>query len=607
MQPRSYSPLIEAFLIIDQPRQRLSHWTQTLAPLDDAYAPPIAMITAYYDPIADQALLGLRYDELALGQERLAPVMEIALLAELGMIQPAELAEGERRRFLGERLSKCTLHVADQRSVVNALVELVRRIREVRAGAAKVLAPPLPRLPSIPAARAFTEPSGTADDPVLLVHPKSTRDDLDHAPAEPYLAKATRDTLRTATGEPPTRSRTTATNLIRHPSVHRAQTVQVPPIELQLLATEALVAKTPTSPTAVLGARGGAAVQQARGAGAAAIAPGPDRYMPTPPGPRNDQLPAGIIYARYLRSGRWVPIRIGSLNLKGAALMAGALPRLHDKVEIALSFGDHRALVHGPVNKVSSVQEAALSGAATFTVEFDHDDAARRQLVALLTAARAANVTIKPPPPRQARRYPVEWPVCLGTTRGAVRAEALDISRDGMFVRPHHSLTLDSKLTFSAVLDDGDVPISGRGDIVRHITETQARACGLVAGYGLRIIGMADDDRERWQRFLGRVEQRAAKRVLVGASPARLAEIQAGLAAAGYAVTGGTDAGALVQLAGAEHRPVDAALIDGGWLTPGSPVAWVESLFSSRNVPCITIHGDGRRARATVDKLLSVA
>jgi hypothetical protein len=37
-------------------------------------------------------------------------------------------------------------------------------------------------------------------------------------------------------------------------------------------------------------------------------------------------------------------------------------------------------------------------------------------------------------------------------------------------------------------------------------------------------------------------------------------------------------------------------MIDGGWLTPGTPMQWVESLFSARNVPCVTIHGaDGRR------------
>jgi hypothetical protein len=71
-------------------------------------------------------------------------------------------------------------------------------------------------------------------------------------------------------------------------------------------------------------------------------------------------------------------------------------------------------------------------------------------------------------------------------------------------------------------------------------------------------------------------------------------------------VTGGTDPGALVQLASAETRPVDAALIDAGWLVPGATVAWVASLFSARNVPCLTMDGDSRRARSAMDKLLSV-
>ena len=328
-----------------------------------------------------------------------------------------------------------------------------------------------------------------------------------------------------------------------------------------------------------------------------------EQYLPTASGP---QLP-GIIYARYLRSGRWVPVRIGALSLKGAALMAGALPRMQDNVDVALSFGDFRALVRGPVNKVSSVQEAQMSGAATFSVAFDLDDASRRQLTTLLTAARDAKVVIKPPPARANRRFPVDWPVCLGSNRGAMRANALDVSREGMFVRPQNPLTLDADMMFSAVLDDGASPISGRAKVVRHISDADARTCGLIAGWGLNIVEMSDDDRQRWNSFLTRVEKRSEKRILIGASPARLAELQAGLAAAGYAVTGGTDAGALVQLASAESRPVDAAMIDGGWLTAGTPAQWVESLFSARNVPCVTIHGaDGRRARATVDKLLSV-
>src|SRR5262249_11093571 len=157
----------------------------------------------------------------------------------------------------------------------------------------------------------------------------------------------------------------------------------------------------------------------------------------------------------------------------------GALPRVNDHVDVALSFGAHRALVRGPVKKVSSIVEAATSGAASFSVSFELDDASRRQLTSLLTAARAANVTIKPPPPRTSRRYPVEWPICLGSTRGAIRAEALDVSLDGMFVRPVHALSLESKLNFSAVLDDAEAPVSGRAKVVRQVHDLEARTCGL--------------------------------------------------------------------------------------------------------------------------------
>lgn len=596
MQPRLYPPSIEAYLIIEQPRQRLSHWTKSIAPLDDHRAPALASVAAYYDPTTDQALLGLRYDEVAAGADGLAFLIEIALLAELGMIQPAELGTTDRRRVLDDRLARCTLRVADQRSVVGALTDLVRKVREHR----QVKPAPVAALrgsgpPATPAARASLTPRGTEADPILLVQPKSTRDDLEQAA----------DTRVVTPPDPrPT------------PWVHRAETVEGDPTELQRLAAEA-VARDAGRDAAREAVTGDGVVMRADGAPSSPMGTpssaslriprprsqsGTERYLPTASGP----TPPGIIHARYLRSGRWVPIRIGALSLKGAALMAGALPRLHDHVDIALSFGDQRALVRGPVSKVATMQEAALSGAATFSMHFELDDASRRQLTSLLTSARAANVTIKPPPPRSSRRYPVEWPVHLNTTRGPVRADALDVSLDGMFVRPKNPLVPETHVTFSTLIDDGAGPVSGRAKIVRTITEVEARACGLAAGYGLHIYEMGDDDRVRWEGFIRRVEKRSEKRVLIGAAPARLAELQAALAAAGYAVTGGTDAGALVQLASTEARPVDAAMIDYGWLTPGTPVQWVESLFSARNVPCATIHGDVRRARMMIDKILSV-
>jgi hypothetical protein len=496
-------PLVEAFLVVEQPRQRSSHWTRVLASFDAPNAPALASIVAYYDADADQALLALRYDELALGPDRLAFVIELALLNELGMIQPAELSDADRRRFIGERLSRCTQVVRDQRSVVATLVELVRRLRDHRAA---VLGSVRPR----------------GESPILLVAPKATRNNLeplrDHPTVE--MDRADADKMRAE------------------------------------CATGSVAEDAPQPPT------------------------------------------GGMIYARYLRSGRWVPIRVGALSLKGAALLAGALPRLHDQVDLALAYGSHRALVRGPVRQVSPVSQAA-----TFSVAFELDDASRRQLTTLLHAARAANVVIKPPPARRERRFPVEWPVCLGTVRGAVRADALDVSRDGLFVRTAHALEQGSVLAFSSVLDDGASPVSGRARVVRQIVDDHARTSGLSPGYGMNIVEMNASDLRRWHDFVARVEQRADKRIVIGAAPARLTELQSWLAAAGYAVSGGSDASALVQLAHSEARPVDAALLDAAWL---APQARLEQLFVSRNVPFVTIQGDARRARAAVDKLLSV-
>ena len=307
-----------------------------------------------------------------------------------------------------------------------------------------------------------------------------------------------------------------------------------------------------------------------------------------------------MIYARYLRSGRWVPIRIGALSLRGAALLSGALPRINDHVDVALSFGGHRALVRGNVGKVSTVEEAARRGASTFSVNFQLDDASRRQLTALLTAARAANVTIKPPPPRAARRFPVEWPVGLGTLEGRrARRGARRLDATACSCGPLHALARPT-LNFSAVLDDGEAPVAGRAKVVRHMTDAMH-----ARGPRARLRAAHPRHGRRPSRalaaFLARIEKRAEQRVLIGASPARLAELQP-RSRRGYAVTGGTDPGALVQLASAEARPVDAALIDAGWLTTADSAG--SSPVLGRNVPCITLHGDAKPARAAIDKLL---
>jgi len=579
------TPLVEAFLLIEQPRQRLGHWIRALTPLDSPGAPDIVAVIGYYDPTTDQALINLQYDAAALGPAKLEYVVSVALLAEVGMVQPAELSEGERARFLAERLPRCTIRVTNQPNPIATLTELVRKIKASRSPA---VPPPIP-----PARAKSTHPRGDTQDPVMLVTAKGTRDNLEK------VAKPAIDELN-----PPTSSkhvisrRQSAPTAQMHPAVSARLNRDVPVEEID----EEEGRKT--APVEIGSYR--ELVEETSDKQALPLPPPPSPYATTtdPYAPTN--MKSGMIYARYLRVGRWVPVRVGALSLKGAALLTGALPRLKDRVDVALSFGAHRALVRGIVGKVSSARESQSTGAATFSIAFDLDEQAKKQLTVLLTAARDQKVTIKPPPARATRRFPVEWPVTLGTHKGSIKAAALDVSTGGMFVKPNVSLELGATIEFTMMLDDSNSPVTGQAKVVRLIGETEAKQCGLAPGFGLGILEMTEADRMRWLGFLARIERRAEKRVLVGAEPARLAELQAGLAGCGYVVVGGADPSVLVQLANSDARPADAVLIDAGWLQNEASATLVESLFSARNVPCVTMNGEVRRARQAIDRLLEV-
>jgi hypothetical protein len=639
------SRIVEAYLLIEQPRQRLGHWTKALAPLDTPNAPPVSSIIAYYDATSDQALIDLQYDR---AHANMKFVVDVALLAEVGMVQPEELSEGERVRFLSERLTRCTIRVDAHTSAAGALTELVRRIKDIRANKPATTQPP--PIPQAALARSVS-PRGDTDDPVMLVNAKGTRDNLE--PVDPvgsgpeppppprreqtaYEVLSSVDRHRTTPmplelaqkliGEssqmldlrtlpkPPGRDSAPSLPLPAPPRTEESpivrETVQEKTAPVMRRQKTTVRAKSPV-PAEAFRERAPVPSESSRAVQLPSRHRTPvprmpteasrDPYLPTPGAPQLHN----IIHARYLRGGRWVPVRVGALSLKGAALLAGALPRLNDRVDVALSFGSYRAIVSGIVLKVSTMREATQTGASTFSLTWELDDGMRRSLTNLLTAARDAKITIKPPPPRATRRFPVEWQVALGTIRGAVKAIALDVSAQGMFVQPAVNLEVGATLTFSIMLDDGTAPIAGRARVVRQIGEPEARQCGLLPGFGLLIVSMGEADRMRWLGFLARIERRADKRVLIGADPARLAELQAGLASLGYAVSGGTDPGALLALARSDARPADAVLIDAGWLQSETSAS-LESLFSQHNVPCLTMQGEVRRARQAIDQLLEV-
>ncbi len=133
MSSRVSTSQVEVFLLVEQPRQRVSHWTRALAPLDEDRTPAPEHVDAYYELPTNLAIFRLGYDEAALGPDHLRRVLEVAVLAEVSVIHPADLSEGDRRRLVGDRLTSCAVHVGDHHKVVSALVELVRRVRGPQA------------------------------------------------------------------------------------------------------------------------------------------------------------------------------------------------------------------------------------------------------------------------------------------------------------------------------------------------------------------------------------------------------------------------------------------------------------------------------------------
>ena len=80
--------------------------------------------------------------------------------------------------------------------------------------------------------------------------------------------------------------------------------------------------------------------------------------------------------------------------------------------------------------------------------------------------------------------------------------------------------------------------------------------------------------------------------------------LRVGLVGAGYNVTSGSDLGLLMRVAELDPCPPDLAVIDAEFDRGTAPAGWIEQVFAARQVQCVTIQGDARRARSTVDRLL---
>jgi len=247
------------------------------------------------------------------------------------------------------------------------------------------------------------------------------------------------------------------------------------------------------------------------------------------------------------------------------------------------------------------------TGASGFAVRFpEYACPARTHLVQVLLAARNAGVTLRPPPSRTAVRFPVRWPVEVHTALVAFRSEALDVSAGGLFLSTSRPLEVGVEVRFSLPLDLADLPLEGTGRVSRLLTAEEAVQRGMHAGVGVRITDMTATNRTAWDAFLARVRRRTEKRILIGAAPGRVEELAASLNAAGYTVTSGSDLGLLMRVAELDPCPPDIAVIDADFDQSAAPPGWIEQVFASRQVQCVTIRGDVRRARSMVDRLLHV-
>ena len=248
------------------------------------------------------------------------------------MIQPAELTEGDRRRFL-DRAPRAVRDrgVAGSAARSPPLTELVRRVRDQGAAAPRT-------------ARRVAQDARRAATPRIRCCSSRRR-------ARATTCRRPRSSTRPREKPPPI---PTAREAIEPPSRRRRRaTWSTAAIDTDRRA-RACGARRLATETRILG------VEDRRRDATAAEARSlePEGRLGSEPVPA-DADAAQVIYARYLRSGRWVPVRVGALSLKGAALLAGALPRIDDQVDVALTYEGHRALVRGAVGKVSTVGESA--------------------------------------------------------------------------------------------------------------------------------------------------------------------------------------------------------------------------------------------------------
>jgi len=626
-----YTPTYELFLILEPLRRGFRRLCKAVESLATDDAPGLLGTDIYYRATTDVALLALRFDERALTYKQLTWVLDYAAGAAIPVLDPAKLSETDRRQFYRSYLTSYKTKIEDLSGPVAALYELGRRLRLVNNTRARTHGEgpkPIPgkRQPRMLTKELFGAPA-SQPQPAPSAQPSASLPSGD-VPVRASIPGgiSPRGKLGPSHRSPDERldySLVEQAALAKRASAQRAATVRtpltdddrtardIPPLHVVDEVTQKLARgkdkrrrrdeTLPASPKARRpasepGATPTAEVEESTDV-PIHVDSGADGSGP---------IHEAAIEVRYRRGGQWALARLRSLSVKGAYLVTGALPRLGDKVTLAFAYGDDGVTLQAKVYHITSVRDAAETGSAGFAVRFSHQASPERSdLIEILKRALADGLRIKPPPARVAVRFPVCWPVRVGSSRGGIKVDVLDVSAGGMFFTTKRNVATD-ELMFRLPLDNGDSPIHGRVKVVRKVDPETAQRRAMLPGYGVSIVELDGTSRRRYANFVDRVQRRSQSRLFVGAGHDRVRDIMSGLSSVGYEVVGACDPCVLKKSTELSGASVDMAVIDAS--LGNQHVKQFRQAFAERNVRTLFIGGEPPdKARADVDRLLEIA
>ena len=577
MESLVYVPTYEVFVILEAFRERFHEHLEAIHPLLLAAdeGPLLIGADCYYRAHTDVALLAIRLDERTLTRSKLSAVAALAREAERPLLDPRRLSDDDRRSFYRDYLPLYDERADD----CDNLIDAIERV-------ASALGVPTPETDQRPTPWAV----GTATEPMSETS-STTR---------PYASPGRAEKM--AVGSATT---STVEDLLPPGGRSRASRARPP----------SLVGETPEPP----GRARGKGRHQERAGTVPGSLKARDRAPSSPDGsevtPANDVAPPGQVgpglrgahvNVRFLRGDKWMPGRLRGLNMKSARIATGAPPRSGDLVQVAVGLEHHGVVLRGRVTESQTGSAALESGFTGFEMEFPElTEDARDQLRTLLLRARERGLSLRPPPPRSAIRFPLNWPVRVLSGGSPLSLSVLDISERGLFVAAHLAI-LDEDVLFELPDDVGGPPITGRARVVREVTDVMARERGLEPGYGLHISKLSDE--ERFEQFVSRVARRCVTRILVGASRARANALTWDLAALGYTVSTTTSPAEAARAASGEELPPDLAILDDSLTSDEMQAQLIRRVYAGNKVPCIAVHGARpSKTRATVDELLRVS